>query len=118
LYVFAKELEVCEKEDANFISFEGYVCRKGDLRITPLGKKRILDLMIATNRKSKKSSYIPCIVWGLTEESSKNISVGEKIRLDGRIQSREYQKVLESGTVETRIAYEVSVNQFSKCKSK
>lgn len=116
LYVFAKNIELCEKEDANTISFEGYVCRKGDLRVTPLGKKRILDLMIATNRSSNKSSYIPCIVWGLNEENAKKIFVGEKLHLDGRLQSREYQKVLENGDAETRTAYEVSVRQFSKCE--
>lgn len=116
LYVFVKSIEVCEQEYSNTISFEGYVCKKGNLRVTPLNKKRILDLMLAINRSENKSSYIPCVVWGLHEDKADELSVGDKLRISGRIQSREYQKALENGDTETRIAYEVSVKNFSKCE--
>jgi hypothetical protein len=42
------------------------------------------------------------------------MQVGEKIYLTGRVQSREYQKRLETGEVETRTAYELSINRLSK----
>lgn len=35
---------------------------------------------------------------------------GDKIQINGRLQSREYEKQLEDGTVEQRTAYEVSVS--------
>ena len=116
LYVFAKEIEICEEKNENTIQFEGFICKKGNLRETPLNKKRILDLMIAVNRPSNKSSYIPCIAWGLDEEKVAELEVGDKLRVSGRIQSREYQKVLENSETETRVAYEVSIKKFSKCE--
>lgn len=116
LYVFAKEIEICEEKNENTIQFEGFICKKGNLRETPLNKKRILDLMIAVNRPSNKSSYIPCIAWGLDENKVAELEVGDKIRVSGRIQSREYQKVLENNESETRVAYEVSIKKFSKCE--
>ena len=46
---------------------------------------------------------------GLCEE---NIEVGTELRVTGRVQSREYEKKYEDGTVEKRIAYEVSVSNL------
>ena len=36
------------------------------------------------------------------------MQVGDQLALEGRVQSRAYQKVTESGT-QTRVAYEVSI---------
>ena len=35
------------------------------------------------------------------------------LQIDGRIQSREYQKQIEDGVYETRTAYEVSVSKLT-----
>lgn len=43
----------------------------------------------------------------------KNLEIGKKVNLVGRIQSREYQKKLDDGTIITRTAYEVSINKIS-----
>lgn len=114
LYIFAKEIEETIQEDYNIIKFEGYICKKGVLRTTPMTEKNILDLFVATNRSKNKSSYIPCIIWGLDKESSEKFSVGDFLKIRGRIQSRVYEKVLENGERESRIAYEVSVINFSQ----
>ena len=64
------------------------------------------------NRAYNKSDYIPCIAWGRTARFCENLEVGTELRVTGRVQSREYEKKYEDGTVEKRIAYEVSVSNL------
>ena len=37
------------------------------------------------------------------------VAVGTEIKIVGRVQSRQYEKKHEDGTIENRVAYEVSV---------
>ena len=37
------------------------------------------------------------------------MEVGVEVKITGRVQSRSYEKKHEDGTVETRVAYEVSI---------
>ena len=71
------------------------------------------DLLVAVNRAYNKSDYIPCIAWGRNARFVKNLQVGDKIALSGRIQSREYQKKLSEYEVKTMTAYEVSVSKLA-----
>ena len=64
---------------------------------------------MAVNRPYGKSDYIPCIAWGRNAGYGGSLSVGMKIMITGRIQSREYKKKDESGCGILKIAYEVSV---------
>ena len=41
-----------------------------------------------------------------------NLTVGENVKIWGRIQSRQYEKKFEDGTSEIRRAYEVSVSKM------
>ena len=43
----------------------------------------------------------------------KNLGVGDRIAISGRIQSREYQKKLSETDTRTMIAYEVSVSKLA-----
>ena len=114
LFVFAKKITVYEDENfGNTAVLSGIICKKGDIRTTPKGKI-IMDLLIAVNRPNFKSSYIPCIVWNVTEEEHKEINIGDEIGITGRIQSREYEKKYEDGTTEVKTAYELSVREYSK----
>ncbi len=70
-------------------------------------------MLIAVNRAYNKSDYIPCIAWGRNARYAQTFNVGEKVQILGRIQSREYNKAHEDGSVEKKIAYEVSVGQIS-----
>jgi single-stranded DNA-binding protein len=108
LFIFAKRITLCD-EDAmnNFVMLEGYVCKRGDVRTTPKGRS-ILDVILAVNRSHNNSSYIPLVVWS-PEMKAKELKVGDKVIVSGRIQSRVYYKLLEDETLESRIAYEVSV---------
>ena len=64
---------------------------------------------MAVNRSYNKSDYIPAIAWGRNARFVKNLAVGDKIALSGRIQSREYQKKQADESLITMTAYEVSV---------
>lgn len=114
LSVFAREIslleDVGEEQNPNYISMDGYVCKKPVYRKTPLGRE-IADVMLAVNRPYGKSDYIPCICWGRNARFAEQFEVGTHVKISGRIQSREYQKKLEDGTIETRTTYEVSASK-------
>lgn len=118
LTVFAREIEFLEDEskivNPNQIFLNGYICKKPIYRTTPFGRE-ITDLLLAVNRPYNKSDYIPCIAWGRNARYSQNLSIGDNIKLWGRIQSREYQKKYSSGEVITKIAYEVSITKMEVC---
>lgn len=114
LSIFAKEIEKTQEDiltlnDANLI---GYICKTPIYRKTPLGRE-IADVLIAVNRSYKKSDYIPCILWGRNARFCETLEVGTMVKINGRIQSRKYEKKLENGASEEKIAYEVSVSKFS-----
>jgi len=110
--VFAREFKRCEEdtkpEHENKINLEGFICKKPIGRISPLGRE-ICDIMLAVNRMYNKSDYIPCIAWGRNAGYASNLSVGTKISVTGRIQSREYRKRDPEGNITVKIAYEVSI---------
>ena len=64
------------------------------------------------NRAYNKSDYSPVIAWGRNARFSKNFSVGARIRVTGRLQSREYVKNISEHEKITRIAYEVSISKL------
>jgi primosomal replication protein N len=104
---FARELRFCEDGDANRLFLRGTLCKPPNLRQTPLGRD-ICDLMLAVNRPYGRSDYLPCICWGSLARQAARWQVGDRLRLEGRVQSRRYLKNTDSGPVE-RTAYEVSV---------
>ena len=104
---YARELSLCSGEDENRLQLLGTLCKAPTLRQTPLGRD-ICDLMLAVNRHYGRSDYLPCICWGALARQAAGWQVGDRLRLEGRVQSRSYLKLTEEGTVE-RTAYEVSV---------
>ncbi|MCL2527449.1 MAG: single-stranded DNA-binding protein, partial [Defluviitaleaceae bacterium] len=50
----------------------------------------------------------PCIAWGRNARYAGRLTVGDNIRLWGRMQSRQYQKRKDDGEVLEKTAYEVS----------
>lgn len=108
--VFAREIYLCEDFGyyENYIYLEGFLCKIPIRRTSPLGRD-ICDMMVAVNRMYNKSDYIPCIAWGRNAGYGEKLTVGTRLLLEGRLQSREYKKKLEDGTVETRKAFEVSI---------
>lgn len=122
LTVFAKDVveleeneednEIVKKDSiSNEVVLIGFICKKPIYRQTPFGRE-IADILLAVNRAYNKSDYIPCIAWGRNARFSQNLEVGTKVKVVGRVQSREYEKKHEDGTVETKIAYEVSIGSL------
>lgn len=117
LTMFVREfVEEDYNKNPNSIVISGFVCKAPIYRTTPFNRE-IADVLIAVNRAYNKSDYIPCIAWGRNARFVKNLAVGEKIALSGRIQSREYQKKLGDDNVITLTAYEVSVSKLAVCDS-
>ena len=104
-----------ETENPNIIRLTGAICKPPSFRTTPFGRE-ITDLMLAVNRAFGKSDYIPCIAWGRTARYAAQLSVGDHLDVQGRFQSREYQKQMPDGTVMTRVAYEVSLSRLTCLK--
>ena len=113
LTVFVRELlEELPDKNPNSILLSGYICKPPVYRTTPFNRE-IADILIAVNRAYNKSDYIPCIAWGRNARFVKNLTVGDKIAISGRIQSREYQKKLSETDIRTMTAYEVSVSKLA-----
>ncbi len=113
LSVFVRELLPYDEEtNPNEAELSGYICKPPVYRTTPF-KREICDLLLAVNRAFNKSDYIPCIAWGRNARFVKTLPVGERIKINGRIQSREYQKQLENGDIVVKTAYEVSISRIT-----
>lgn len=113
LTVFVRELvDGAASRNPNSIVLSGYICKPPVYRTTPFNRE-IADLLVAVNRSYNKSDYIPAIAWGRNARFVKNLAVGDKIALSGRIQSREYQKKQDDGSFLTMTAYEVSISKLA-----
>lgn len=112
VYIFVKSVSKYENEtDENIVEMDGFICKEPVYRETPLGRE-ITDLLIAVNRPSGKSDYIPCICWGKNAIFASGFEVGTHVEICGRIQSREYVKKISENETENRIAYEVSASKI------
>ena len=120
LTVFVKDIQFLENQEevefrkdqiSNEVVLDGFICKKPIYRKTPFGRE-ISDILLAVNRAYNKSDYIPCIAWGRNARFCENVPVGTEVRIVGRVQSREYEKKYEDGTVEKKVAYEVSVSSL------
>lgn len=113
LTVFVRDFAefTLEENNPNSVELAGFVCKPPIYRTTPFNRE-ICDLLLAVNRAYNKSDYIPCIAWGRNARFVKGIEVGEKIIVTGRIQSRQYTKKISDDEVETRTAYEISINKI------
>lgn len=113
LTIFARNILLSDEEikNPNQIFLDGYICKKPVYRTTPFGRE-ITDMLIAVNRPYNKSDYIPSIAWGRNARYSEKLKVGDRIKIWGRIQSREYQKRISEDEIITRTAYEVSISKM------
>ncbi len=113
LTVFIRELlDTQPGKNPNSIILSGYICKPPVYRTTPFNRE-IADLLIAVNRSYNKSDYIPAIAWGRNARFVRNLSVGDRVALSGRIQSREYQKKQPDESFVTMTAFEVSISKLA-----
>lgn len=112
LSVFTYDISFLEDvRNVNDIELIGYICKESVYRTTPLGRE-ITDVLLAVNRSYGKSDYIPCVMWGRNARFVENLAVGTKLKINGRIQSREYYKKISDNEFETRTAFEMSVSRL------
>ena len=107
LTVYATDIQPGAGSPCNQILLTGSLCKPPIFRRTPLGRS-ICDLMLAVPRRYGRADYLPVIAWGQLAVQASCLGVGDSLSLEGRVQSRAYHKVTDSGT-EERIAYEVSM---------
>ena len=138
LTVFAKDIQKIEEEvqeaeseegeefptndfarkesTTNEVVLIGYICKKPIYRQTPFGRE-IADILLAVNRAYNKSDYIPSIAWGRNARFCQNLEVGSEVKVVGRVQSRNYEKKYEDGTIVKKVAYEVSIGSLEVIKA-
>lgn len=104
--VYATAMVTCDLEPLNQVQLSGVICKAPVLRRTPLGRE-ICDVMLAVNRPYRRTDYLPCILWGKTAQDMADLAVGAKIQLTGRLQSRNYIKIMDGESIQ-RTAYEIS----------
>ena len=105
--VLARSLERSPEEAENRLSLTGTLCKLPVYRRTPLGRD-ICDLLLAVNRRYGRTDYLPCISWGSLALYSRDLAVGTRVAIEGRLQSRVYHKDV-AGEKVAHTAYEVSV---------
>ncbi len=109
--VLAQELAEGDGSAYNRILLSGVLCKQPYLRRTPLGRS-ICDVILAVNRHYGRADYLPCIAWGQVASIVSRMEVGDRLALEGRVQSRTYTKLLDTGP-EERVAFEVSIMQLA-----
>jgi len=113
--LFAQSVELMDEAELpqNDVIISGYLCKPAVFRVTPF-LREIGDMLIACNRAFNKSDYLPCIAWGRNARIAEGIPVGSRVRIEGRLQSRRYQKTLGNGMSEDRTAYEISCSTIEQ----
>jgi primosomal replication protein N len=116
LTIFAQDIILLDKaldlnlkdNNPNQVNLTGFLCKPVIFRKTPFGRE-ISDLLLAINRSFNKSDYIPCIAWGKNAKLAQDLNIGSKIKIFGRMQSREYQKKISDSQIINKTAYEISI---------
>lgn len=96
-----------EPYDRNLILLSAHSCKPPNLRTSADGARHLRP-DAGREPHYGRSDYLPCITWGARACETALWDVGTRVSLEGRLQSRSYIKVLDTGAVE-RTAFEVSV---------
>lgn len=99
-------------EPCNLVTLRGRLCKPPVRRRTPLGRD-ICDLLLAVDRRYRRSDYLPCIAWGALAHRCGGMEPGEQLWITGRFQSRVYWKTLGEVTQE-RTAFEISISSLEE----
>ena len=111
LMVLVRAVDDETPQENNLIELTGELAREVYYRKTPLGRE-IADLMLKVPRPYTGTDYIPCVVWGRCARFCSHLSKGARLKVAGRMQSREYVKLTEDGE-EKHTAYELSIGRLT-----
>ena len=106
VFVFAASIAAEDGDPINTVLLDAVVCREPTYRRTPLGRE-ICDVMLAVPKAFHRADYLPCILWGRVAAEAAQCTVGDRLIINGRLQSRIYTKLTDEGAQE-RTTYEVS----------
>ena len=91
----------------NLVRLTGALCKEPIFRWTPNGRA-VCELMVKAVRKGGRYTKVPVIAWGECAKWAKGLERGQRVELQGRMQSRDYDKEQEDGTVKVLRTTEVS----------
>ena len=111
LMVLVRAVDDESPQENNLIELTGELAREVYYRKTPLGRE-IADLMLKVPRPYTGTDYFPCVVWGRCARFCSHLSKGARLKVAGRMQSREYVKLTEDGE-EKHTAYELSIGRLT-----
>ena len=101
-------------KDQNEVELFGNICKEPHIKTVRSsardGKRRACaNIMVAVNAQSG-TYYIPCVCWEWAAYSAKLMKVGERVKIFGRLQSRNYKKQVEGKEIPfLKTTYEVCV---------
>ena len=110
LYVFVDMIKESEEDFQNVVELYGFICKYCNLR--NVKTRDVSDVLLAVNRRNRKSDYIPCLAWNRNAQMASILDVGTRLSIKGRIQSREYIKRISEDEIQTKTAYEVSISEL------
>lgn len=118
VFGFAEEYKVLSEDeylavtDKNYVKIEGFICKPPRSRVTSMSNRQITDLLIACNRKNSKSYYLPTICWGLISKMAARCIVGDHVVIEGRFQSRSYNRMNDEGDFVNYSVQEISATSI------
>lgn len=113
-YIYAKEISngfEIEDDYRNAVILSGRIAKKPNLRLT-YSDIPIADIVVSTLGRYG-IIYVNCISWFNKAKRFAHCEVNDPVSLEGRFQSREYNKIMDDGSIEVRTAYEISIDNFS-----
>ena len=105
LFVWARYLAEVKKDAAprelNVVYIDGEVAKEPVYRETPKGQ-RITEIILRVPSEFTPGfySFVPCITWNKIADWAQAIPEGTPIRIEGRLQSRDYTKKTQDDTEE------------------
>lgn len=91
----------------NNITLTGRMVKDPELKYTT-NNTAVLTFTLAVSRNKEETDWIPCVAWKTTAELiAKHIKKGDKLGINGRIQSRNW----ETQNGEKRTAIEIIANE-------
>mgnify|MGYP003289910358 FL=1 len=116
IFIYAKSIKLAKAVPENDITLTGEIARDVINRRTPLGRNITEVFLRVPSELYRGFCYIPTIVWGTGADVAAKFEVGDNVKFKGRMQSREYTKIIEDKAY-TRVAYELSVRKMRKIKN-
>lgn len=92
--------------DRNMVKFIGSICKEPKFKKSSIGKD-VCDFIVAVNTTSKHSDYIPSVAWQAIARKVGELSIGDKVYIGGRFNSRYYSKEVD-GEFKKLLAFEAS----------